>query len=150
MEKPSYKINSSANGLWYEFDSISEEKTIRKAVGYYLYSENDREYAELSFGDIKPNGNIDLKIASDNKDMVVVLSTVIMTLYNFFELYPQKTVVFTGSSSSRNRLYRAIIAKLFDEGKEYFDIFGLNFDGSIENFQINKDYLAFQINLKDE
>jgi hypothetical protein len=47
-------------------------------------------------------------------------------------------------------LCRAIIAKLFDEGRQYFDVLGLNFDGSIEDFQKNKDYIAFQINLKDE
>lgn len=150
MEKPSYRITESEDGLWYEFDSISESKTLKKAVGYYLFSENNIEYAELSFGDIKSNGNIDLKTISDNKDMPTILSTVILTLYKFFELYPQKTVVFTGSSASRNRLYRAIIGKLFEEGKNYFVISGLTFDGTTEDFVINKDYLAFQISLKNE
>ncbi|MFY7910977.1 MAG: DUF6934 family protein [Emticicia sp.] len=150
MNKPSYKIETSADGLWYEFVSDSQHKSIRKGVGYYLYEENDIEYAELAFGDILPNGNIDIKAISDNQDMVIVLSTVIITLYNFFELYPQKTVVFTGSSASRNRLYRAIISKLFEEGRQFFDVSGINYDGSKELFIKNKDYLAFQISLKNE
>lgn len=150
MNKPSYKIETSDNGLWYEFISDGHLKSIKKGVGYYLYEENNTEYAELAFGDILPNGSIDIKAVSDNQDMVLVLSTVIITLYNFFELYPQKTVVFTGSSASRNRLYRAIISKLFEEGKQFFDVLGINYDGSKELFEKNKDYLAFQISLKND
>jgi hypothetical protein len=115
-----------------------------------LFTENDIEFAELSFGDITESGGINLKVVTDNKDFVFVIGTVITTLYRFFELYPQKTVVFTGSSSSRNRLYRAIIGKLFEEGKRYFDISGITFEGEIEVFKKNKDYLAFQISIKNE
>jgi hypothetical protein len=150
MEKPSYKIVSSEDGLWNEFESISDEKLVKKAVGYYLFTENDIEFAELSFGDITESGGINLKVVTDNKDFAFVIGTVIITLYRFFELYPQKTVVFTGSSSSRNRLYRAIIGKLFEEGKRYFDISGITFEGDIEVFRKNKDYLAFQISIKNE
>ena len=150
MEKPNYKITSSEDGLWNEFESVGEEKIVKKAVGYYLFTENENEYAELSFGDIKENGSIDLKVVTDNKDFIFVIGTVITTLYRFFELYPNKIVVFTGSSSSRNRLYRAIIGKLFEEGKKYFEIEGVTFEGETESFEKNKDYLAFQISVKDE
>ena len=150
MEKPNYKITSSEDGLWNEFESVSVGKIVRKAIGYYLFTENGIEYAELSFGDITENGGIDLKIVTDNKDLAFVIGTVIATLYRFFELYPQKTVVFTGSSSSRNRLYRAIIGKLFEEGTVYFDILGITFEGNTESFVKNKDYLAFQISVKNE
>lgn len=148
--KPSYRIKESEDGLWYEFDSKNQDKIVRKAIGYYLFVENNKEYAELSFGDLREDGNIDLKIVSDNKDIKFVISTVITTVYRFFELYPNKNVVFTGSSASRNRLYRAVIGKLFEEGQSYFDIYGINFDNSLEIFQKNKDYLAFQISLKNE
>lgn len=148
--KPSYNIRESEDGLWYEFESSNQGKIVRKAVGYYLFIENDKEYAELSFGDLQEDGNINLKVVSDNKDIRFILSTVITTIYRFFELYPNKSVVFTGSSASRNRLYRAVIGKLFDEGQNYFNIYGINFDSTLENFQKNKDYLAFQISLKDE
>jgi hypothetical protein len=150
MEKPNYKITSSEDGLWNEFESISEEKIVKKAIGYYLFTENKVEFAELSFGDITESGAIDLKVVTDNKDFIFVIGTVITTLYRFFELYPQKTVVFTGSSSSRNRLYRAIISKLFEEGSKYFEILGITFEGETENFKKNKDYLAFQISIKNE
>ena len=53
-----------------------------------------------------------------------------------------------GSSSSRNRLYRAIIGKLYDESNDNFEILGWNYDGTIEEFIKNKDYFAFQIGLK--
>lgn len=90
MNKPSYKIETSTDGLWYEFISDGHIKSIKKGVGYYLYEENSVEYAELAFGDILPNGSIDIKAISDNQDMVLVLSTVILTLYNFVELYQKK------------------------------------------------------------
>jgi hypothetical protein len=76
MQKPTYKITSSADGLWYEFDSSNNDKTIRKAVGYYLYTEENKEYAELTFGDVLPNGSINLKITTDNKEFSIKKSFV--------------------------------------------------------------------------
>lgn len=53
-----------------------------------------------------------------------------------------------GSSQSRNRIYRAIIAKIYDENSSDFDIFGITYDSEIEKFIPNKDYFAFQIQRK--
>lgn len=146
MEKPTYSLRESPDGYWYEFDSISDTKIIRKAVGYYE-SNFDANVVELAFGDLIDN-KLNVTVVSDNKDFLKIINTVIVTIYRFLELYPQKTVSFMGSSQSRNRIYRAIIAKIYDENSSDFDIFGITYDSEIEKFIPNKDYFAFQIQRK--
>jgi hypothetical protein len=144
MEKPIYNIESSSDRLLYEFESNSDYKIIKKAV-VYLPIKQDPNLYELIFGDLQDDGTIDVQTVSNNQDIFLILNTVIKTLYHFFELYPSKTVIFTGSSASRNRLYRAVISKLISEK---FAIFGITFDDEIELFVPNKNYFAFQIRLK--
>jgi hypothetical protein len=146
MEKPTYQLKESSDGYWYEFDSISDQKTIRKAIGYYE-SKYDPNAVELSFGDLA-DGKLDVKIVSDNKDFLTIINTVIISLYRFFELYPQKSVSFMGSTNARNRIYRTIIAKLYDENDDKFEIYGLTNDNQFEPFESNKDYFSFQITKK--
>ena len=148
MEKPIYKLTESSDGFWYEFESISDDKIIRKAIGFYE-SVHDTNVVELVFGDLA-NDSLDVKVVSDNKDFYTILNTVIISVYRFLELYPQKSVFFMGSTNARNRIYRAIIAKLYTETENDFDIFGITFENTIENFIPNKDYFAFQINKKHE
>lgn len=147
MEKPTYLIETSEDGFQHNFDSIGKHKTIKKSVRFYPFEDNSSVY-ELAFGDINDDGTIDVKTVSNHDDMAIVLNTVIQTIYRFFELNPEKSVAFMGSSSSRNRLYRAIIGKLYDESNDNFEILGWNYDGTIEEFIKNKDYFAFQIGLK--
>ena len=89
MDKPTYQLRESSDGHWYEFDSISEDKTIRKGIGYYQ-SRLDTNAVELVFGDLNA-GKLDVMIISNNKDFLVIINTVIVTIYRFFELCPQKT-----------------------------------------------------------
>ena len=97
MEKPHYPIINSEEGFSYEFDSISELKTIRKVVVYLPYSNDDKIY-QLAFGNLLENGSIDIYDKSANKDMKMVLATVIRTLLDFLSLHPDKSVIFTGST----------------------------------------------------
>jgi hypothetical protein len=114
MEKPTYPIETSENGYWHEFESISDQKIIKKAVGFYPYR-NDESLVELVFGDIQPDGSLNVYQVSNNNDMPIIIATVIQTIYRFLELYPDKTVTFIGSSTARNRLYRAVISKILME-----------------------------------
>jgi hypothetical protein len=56
--------------------------------------------------------------------MILIINTVIKTVSYFLDQNPDKSIAFMGSSSSRNRLYRAVIAKLFDEKKIYLIYWG--------------------------
>ncbi len=63
-------------------------------------------------------------------------------LFDFLEHNSTKTVIFTGSSSSRNRLYRIIFSKFYPQLKHQFQIQGFIND-QIEAFEPNKNFTGF-------
>ena len=144
MEKPIYPISYSPDQYWYEFDSISENKIIRKVVFYTLFSEMPNTY-QLVFGNLTSENKIDTVDKSNNKDMKIILATVIQTLMYFLELNPNISVIFTGSTRSRTRLYRATISKLLNSLDESYIIEGLTFDLEKERFDADKHYFAYLI-----
>ena len=148
MEKPHYPIINSEEGFSYEFDSINELKTIRKVVVYLPYSNDDKIY-QLAFGNLLENGSIDIYDRSANKDMKMVLATVIRTLLDFLSLHPDKSVIFIGSTGTRTRLYRATISKLFDSLEDILFVKGITFELEEEAFDKTKDYYAFLISRKN-
>ncbi len=142
MEKPSYNFEVSNNGLIFSFESVSREKTIKKVV---VYEPLVDELYHMGFGDLVEDNTIDYRVKSANKDMNKVLSTVVQTMFLFFEKYPDKKVVFTGSNEIRTRLYRSIISKFVEEIELYFLVEGFKNDGTQEVFRKNEDYYAFLI-----
>ncbi len=144
MEKPTYNVKSSDDGLKYFFDSISEDKVVKKVIAY-LPSQDSPELYQLIFGDLLPNGEIDVFSTSNNQDMKLVITTVVGTLSKFFEKYPRKMVAFTGSTSSRTRLYRATIAKFIETTELYYQVSGILDDDSIELFNPHHKYYAYII-----
>lgn len=146
MEKPTYHIESSIDAEWHFFKSLSSTKIIEKAVVFNKVDEENGIY-ELIFGDLE-DGFVNVKNVSDNQDMSLVLGTVIKTIYLFFERNSDKTVIFMGSSTARNRIYRAIISKFISKITNNFEVLGTNFDGIDETFVKEKDYFAFKIRLK--
>jgi hypothetical protein len=148
MNKPTYQLLESSDGYWYEFYSVTDNRVIHKAIGFYE-SVSDKDAVELVFGDLVDN-KLDVAVVSDNKDFHKIINTVIISVYRFFELYPQKNVSFMGSTPSRSRIYRAIIAKLYDENDSEFEIYGLTFENKLEKFIPNKNYFSFQIRKKHE
>ena len=144
IEKPHYSIESSPDALVFEFESVSENKTIRKAVIYEAI-EGYENLTQLGFGDITEQGEIDFIAVSKNKDRDKILATVAQTMIIFFEKYPNKKIYFTGSTDIRTRLYRSLISKFIEVIEPYFAVIGLNQDGSPEKFIINQDYNAFII-----
>lgn len=149
MEKPTYNVESSDDGLKYFFDSANNSKNIKKVIAYLPTPENSNLF-QLIFGDLLPNGEIDVYSVSNNKDMALILTTVVGTLAKFFEKHPQKMVAFTGSTSSRTRLYRATIAKFIETTELYYQVFGILEDDSIEIFNPSHQYYAYIIEQKNE
>ena len=149
MKKPTYNVKSSDDGLKYFFDSINNDKIIKKVVAYLPSQENSELY-QLIFGDLLPNGEIDVYSTSNNQDMKLVITTVVGTLHYFFEKYPKKMVAFTGSTNSRTRLYRATIAKFIQTTELYYQVSGILDDDSIEPFNPVHKYYAYIIEQKHE
>lgn len=144
IQKPRYSFESSPDALVFEFDSISESKTIRKAVIYEDIDGYD-DLVQLGFGDITEHGEIDFIAVSRNKDRDKILATVAQTMVVFFEKYPNKKLYFRGSTDTRTRLYRSLISKFIEVIEPYFIVIGLKQDGTPENFILNQDYNAFII-----
>lgn len=143
MEKPTYNYQLAKNRERYTFVSISTIKRITKVVDFEEFEEIS-DFVHFSFGDLLPNGKVDYTQVSNNQDIELVLGTIIEILFDFLERNSQKTVIFTGSSSSRNRLYRIIIAKFYSELKDKFLIQGF-IDDEIMPFESNKNFTGFLI-----
>ncbi|TAF97223.1 MAG: hypothetical protein EAZ32_16340 [Cytophagia bacterium] len=80
MQKPYYHFETSPDSLIYEFDSVSEHKTIHKVV---IYEPLEDDMYHLGFGDLTAEGKVDYKIVSANQDMDKVLMTVVQTMLLF-------------------------------------------------------------------
>ena len=144
MEQASYPFKKYKRELLFEFESVSETtKVIRKIIAYELIDEQQNVF-NLSLVDKDNEGKISDMVVSNNSDMEMVLATVIQTLPVFFAEFEGSKIFFTGSTPSRTRLYRIIIAKHYKDFEQVYSIFG--FINQIpEPFQKNNNYEAFLI-----
>ncbi len=81
---------------------------------------------------------------------MVVLSTVVSTLYAFTGKYPEANVFATGSSEARTRLYRMGITNNLEELKNDFYVYGLRTDEVFEEFIVGEDYIGFLVTRKNK
>ena len=72
------------------------------------------------------------------------MATVAQTLLAFFRHYPDATVVFSGNTPSRIRLYQAVLAREIRAASTDFVILGLQ-DEILEPLQPNHSYDGFVI-----
>jgi hypothetical protein len=128
MNYPKYKLSANTDFTIYEFISIGKKGTIHKAIKFTRTSYD--EIYNLGFGDViemhqTGDLSIDDTVKSDNGDIELVLATVAYSVYAFTELYPEKFILFLGSTPQRTRLYRMAIYKNMEEISKTFYIFGV-------------------------
>ena len=143
MEQPSYPFKKYNRELLFEFESVSDAKTIKKIIAYELVDEKEMIF-NLSLVDKDENGIVSDMVVSNNNDMEKVLSTVIQTLPVFFTEFKGSQIFFSGSTPVRTRLYRIVIAKYYHEFERDYSIFGF-VNQEAEPFQKGKNYEAFLI-----
>lgn len=141
-----YKVDASPDFKTFEFESIGYKGRIKKVV---LYSEiNVKGFYNLGFGDKDPvTGFVSDLMVTNNGDSQKVLATVAATLFVFTSYYPEATVIATGSSQARTRLYRMGITNKLKEIEKDFTIFGLA-DTNWEPFRKDRNYGAFLVRRK--
>ena len=144
MKHNFYPFRASKDFLRFTFESESAHKRINKVVEFVLIED---ELYNLAFGDLGDNGMYDDLSVSNNSDMNLVLATVIQTIFNFFEIYPDKKLFFQGSTPARSRLYQIIIAREREQWQEDYVIEGV-FGEEREVFQLTRNYNAFILSLK--
>jgi hypothetical protein len=128
------------------FLNLSYTRGIVKVVEYtYLSSLN---CWNLGFGDFnEQTGDIDDLAISDNGDGRKVIATVAMTLLDFFADYPEETVIFTGSTGLRSRIYQRAVLQYATEFSNLLIINGINQEGELQPLETEATYFAFLIKL---
>lgn len=142
-----YDVAASPDFLIFEFVSTGAKGDITKVV---VYSEiNLKGFYNLGFGDkdVMTGFVSDLSVTG-NLDRQKVLATVASTLFVFTEYYPDATIIATGSTEARTRLYRMGITNHLTEIEKDFLVLGLTKAGW-EPFRKNIDYGAFLVRRKN-
>lgn len=136
---PFATIRESEQTTVYSFKSVSAEKQIVKLV---FFSKLDEEIYNLALVDVTEAGELSDTIVSDNQDMEIILATVIKIMIGFLRIHPEATLSLEGSTPSRTRLYRIVIATYFTELSLQFSIYGL-INGVRETFKPSRPYESF-------
>lgn len=150
MKYEKYELVLTAqDGSGYKFTSIGPKGEIQIAVQFT--DTNDPNLANLGFGNLLPNGEIDDEAKNANLDRDKILATVSNAVFQFTTAYPNKLIVFRGSTESRNRLYRMAISANLEELDELYDIYGWqkrNAAVRMMKFKKNYSYYAFAVKRK--
>ncbi len=141
-----YKVNISKDFQTFEFVSVGSKGSITKVVRYNEI--NVKGFYNLGFGDKDPITNFisDLTV-TNNGDSQKVLATVAATLYAFTDENPEATVIATGSTEARTRLYRMGITNNLEAIENDFMVMGLT-ETDWEPFRRNVTYGAFLVRRK--
>lgn len=141
-----YEVDTSPDLQTFEFISVGPKGIVTKVV---RYSEiNVKGFYNLGFGDkdLITDYISDLTV-TNNSDSQKVLATVAATLYAFMDSHPNATVIATGSTEARTRLYRMGITNNLTNIEKDFIILGLT-ETDWELFCKNATYGAFLVRRK--
>ena len=98
MKYPKYNYATGEKLYSFFFESIGEKGIVKKMVQYKEMS--TKGYFNLGFGDYNEQTNeIDDQVRTNNGDGQKVLATVVSTLYDFTNRYPNVYVFATGSEA---------------------------------------------------
>lgn len=101
----------------------------------------------LAFGDIDENGEIDDYSVSDNGDRNKILATVVSVVKAYTERFPERFIIFRGSTIERTRLYRIAIGLNLGELSDEFNIYAY-VNEEIIPFTRNINVTAFLVKRK--
>ncbi len=143
----------ASDAMFYTFFSVSEEMVIPKAILYSPIERNQQKYYNLGFGDViidplTGDFYIDDKNESNNGDVKTVFYTVVSTLTDFFERYPNGTVYIEGSTSQRMEIYSRLIARHWRQIEPIYIVQGYRED-RLEFFQAGAHYDYILISRKE-
>jgi hypothetical protein len=150
MNYSKYNLEVSSDYEIFEFVSKGVKGEKKKIVQFSATAATN--LYNLGFGDKLSDGTLDDNSISNNGDMEMVLATVAATVYEYTSKYPERSVIFAGSSESRTRLYRMAVFKNFEELSMDFVIFGViklaNGNLAKVSFIPDINYVAFIVSRK--
>ncbi|TAF72832.1 MAG: hypothetical protein EAZ53_14770 [Bacteroidetes bacterium] len=147
MKLETYDLSSDNSSLVFSFLSIGSKGVIIKVIVYEYIKQN---IYNLAFGDYDLlTKTISDTANSNNGDAKLVLSTVIKSLYLFFEKHKDSKVIVSGSSDIRTRLYQRIIKEYYSEFSTDFKLEAkLENENKFERIDFSKKYDQFRISKK--
>jgi hypothetical protein len=95
----------------------------------------------LAFGDINEKGDIDDLTVSNNGDRNKILATILNIVDRYTNRFPERYVIFTGSTEQRTRLYRMAISVHLEELSEVFEIYA-DISGDLKFVWFRKGLIA--------
>lgn len=147
MQSEFYPFESDDERLYFEFLSVSAEKSIRKAVLFTEFPHSSRLF-NLALVDVLPNGDMsDIASSDNNLDLKKVMATVAECIRLFLIKNPDAGIQIQGNTPAKSRLYRIIIARELSNIRKYYEIYGSN-GAFAEPFAINKTYMAYTLKLR--
>lgn len=129
----------------FDFVSIGKNGNILKRVAF-ARTEWEAIY-NLAFGDVDENNEIDDYAVTDNGDRNKVLATVAAIVEAYTKRFPDRWIIFRGSTEERTRLYRMAIGVHLDELSAVYEIWAYK-DERIIPFSKNLIINAFLIRRK--
>lgn len=142
MDHPKYKFSKS-NELYFDFISEGWKGRVHKRVRFHEIP--NYGFYNMGLCDIDPEtGEENYNSNTNNGDRDTVLATVAEICEAFFEIYPQHTIYFKGTTDSRTRLYQMAINHYFYELELKFHILGELAD-KMTRFKKNTNYKSFLI-----
>jgi hypothetical protein len=142
-------VYQSSDAREFVFKSIGPKGEIEIVVQFEKTL--DENIIHLSFGNKLLDGGLDDYVRNSNNDRDIILATVASAVYEYTKTYPDKIVVFSGSTEARTRLYRMAITINLDELNNSFDVYGLKLIGlqvCLEEFKKGKSYIGFGVKRK--
>lgn len=138
MNEKGYPFQVGRNGLIYQFESVSENKTILKTVSFQQFG--DTGIFNVALLDPVENGKLSDQIESRNGDLQIVLTTVFQIVCDFLDQFPDFAVGFRGSDARRHRLYRIAITRELENIAGKYEVYGITDSLAVVVFEPNRDY----------
>jgi len=129
----------------FEFFSKGKNGAILKRVTF-TRTEDGRIY-NLAFGDVDETDDLDDYVVTDNGDRNKVLATVAFIVEAYTRRFPDRWIIFRGSTQERLRLYRMAVGLHLEELSVLYEIWALG-DAGIVEFCKNMKINAFLIRRK--
>ena len=143
MIKDSYPLLPSKSENAFFFRSVGVKGTILKVI---IFEHLKGNRYNLAFGDVV-NNQLDDEVISNNQDLIKVISTVAVGVYEFLENHPKAIVEIDPIDSKRALLYNRIFQRRHLEIITILDIFGI-IDQEKEVYNPEKLYHEFEIHSK--
>ena len=129
----------------FDFISTGRNGDISKRVAF-TKTEQDKVY-NLALGDVDEDNEINDYSVTDNGDRNKVLATVASIVEAYTKRFPDRWIIFRGSTAERTRLYRIAVGLHLEELSGLYEIKGY-VDGNIIPFAKDMKVNAFLIKRK--